>query len=350
LWYQRNKNKPAFRKRVLMRRRHPQQFHLRPGAYVPGKIQFIYGFAGQLGYVNSMSVDAIVFSPVIGEDPTNPEVLTPAAFLHAVIFDSEESMHRFFQALDTEIGLTAYEDLTVEDVYAIANLYAVPVPDLMSVEPGYLSGVADQMVADAMASWAEPSAMAMRVAKQFLAGDVVLYDQGRDQDMAIPLQRTLYDHNPVPGNQAPIDESGVDFPASSGKVIPDTLRTAATIEDIEKHVSTDIVQRSRSVKPHVAHTVKGVWTFHVAGSKSEKYTVHVKLVDPSDIQRSPVKVSCNCDFFQFQGSEYHALTHGFLYGKPQGTATAPKQKDMKGKHWVCKHILACLNQIREAKV
>lgn len=533
IWYQRNKNKPAFKRRQTMRRQHPQRFRLRPGAYVPGPgIGFVYGPSMTLGQVDSVSADAVVFSPVMGGDPLNPLVLTPAAFLHAVVFDSSESMRMMFAVLDDQVGLTAYDDLTVEDVADIADQYGVASLELVSDNPDYLSSVASQIVGEAMDAWDDPSPMAVRLATRHLEalGEILLYDQGRptSHDQAKMVTRDPYnqDHEPTPGLEKP-EESGESAPASSGKVIPDSmkfashwqeeredddhyyflktpdgnyifryfttwegeekstgnlvwtggefgeenigeftldeakrradkhyqafraekaaevvaekkertlreqlldfaadfregtgdyklryemliqqafalgmidenlrkklnrhnkqvsslksgpvsanelmaqglemivrdskhelLRTAATIADIEKHVAADVAKRARSVKVRLsrADPSNGIWTFQATGSKGKAYTIRVKAEakgNVKEVAKAQLRVSCDCDFFRFQGPEHWARTNGYLYGKPRGTAAAPTEKDAAGKHWLCKHIYAALSVSRHYRI
>ena len=65
-----------------------------------------------------------------------------------------------------------------------------------------------------------------------------------------------------------------------------------------------------------------------------------------EVKKAQIRVSCDCDFFRWQGPEYWARTNQFLYGKPRGTASAPTEKDPKGDHWMCKHVAAALRLAR----
>jgi hypothetical protein len=360
IWYQRNKNKPAFKRRQKMRRLNPNRFHLRPGAYVPGHdIGFVFGPDMLVGQVDSVSADAVVFS-VLGGDPTRPYDLSPAAFLHAVVFDSPESMAAMFEVLDDEVGAEAYDDLTQDDLSDIAALYGVAIPEVFLTDPAAISSMARSIVEEAMDGWDDPSPLAQRVADLYLVGlgEMVLYDQGRpdaSHDQAVVVKRDLQEHEPTPGGYEKPEESGVSAPGSSGKVVPDSMKTAATIADIERHVAADVAKRARSVKVRLsrADQKNGIWTFRAAGSEGRDYTVRVKAEargNTKDVSKLQVKLSCDCDFFRFQGPEHWARANDYLYGKPRGTAAAPVEKDAAGKHWACKHALAALALARQYRV
>lgn len=132
-------------------------------------------------------------------------------------------------------------------------------------------------------------------------------------------------------------------------------RTAATIQDIERETARDVLDRARGVRVRLsrADTKNGIWTFRATGSKGKAYTIRVKAEakgNTKDVAKLQVKVSCDCDFFRFQGPEHWAKSNGYLYGKPRGTASAPTEKDPKGKHWACKHLMAALSLARRYRV
>ncbi len=89
---------------------------------------------------------------------------------------------------------------------------------------------------------------------------------------------------------------------------------------------------------------EGFWSFTSNGSDGT-YTIKIKGLGMKDgniksLSKATVKVSCNCKFFRWQGPEHWAKKEGYLYGKQEGTASKPVIKDPKGKHRVCKHIIA----------
>jgi predicted SpoU family rRNA methylase len=122
--------------------------------------------------------------------------------------------------------------------------------------------------------------------------------------------------------------------------------------DLMKNTGSDVVKRAQKVPIRAKrfNPDKGFWTFAATGSNGETHTVRLKGVRKTKAQtrldRAQVKCSCTCNFFRWQGPEHWAKRHGYLYGKPRGTASTPNVRDPKGRHWVCKHIAAALNLAR----
>lgn len=53
-------------------------------------------------------------------------------------------------------------------------------------------------------------------------------------------------------------------------------------------------------------------------------------------------LSCDCSYWRFQGSEYHAHENDYLFGTPKGSVEKPVKRDPQGTHKVCKHVYAVL--------
>jgi len=124
-------------------------------------------------------------------------------------------------------------------------------------------------------------------------------------------------------------------------------RNAALIGEIREGCSPDIQNRSEGLKVKLARVdaKNAVWLFNVEGSK-KPYRVKMKATRKGNIrslQKTHVKVSCSCPFWQWQGPEFHAKQGDYLYGKAQGSASKPDVKDPNGQHRACKHVLAVLD-------
>lgn len=128
---------------------------------------------------------------------------------------------------------------------------------------------------------------------------------------------------------------------------------AAKIDEIMGNCGPEIVQRSGSIQFRRKRILPkhGMLIYDVQGSvdgrsDGKTYTVRIKGLRKGNVKalaKMPVKVSCSCPYFRWQGPEHWAKTNGYLYGRPVGTASRPVIKDPKGKHWVCKHVYAILN-------
>jgi hypothetical protein len=233
---------------------------------------------------------------------------------------------------------------------------------------------------------AEPEAdlMPERVATRWLerqgTGIIHYFEQGPANDEInhpgpnvgyAPTSPTHWRSHPDEKESLPSGETGPDKhlddadPASSRVVPPgdgtlwsgDTTypKAAATMEEIVRRTAAEVIARARRVAVRLsrADPDRGIWTFQARGSQGRNYTIRIKGVREGGLKnlgKAQVRVSCDCDFFRFQGPEHHAKTHGFLYGSPRGTAASPAEKDPKGVHWACKHAVAAMTLARKYRL
>lgn len=127
-------------------------------------------------------------------------------------------------------------------------------------------------------------------------------------------------------------------------------RVAAKMADILQGVDPGIRSRARGITPKMKRSDPDnvVYSFSVPGSRGETYTVKVRGVPSKNIRtigKMDLKLSCTCDFWQYQGPEHWAQAGDYLYGKPRGTASRPDAKDPKGHNRLCKHSVAVLDLI-----
>ena len=217
-----------------------------------------------------------------------------------------------------------------------------------------------------------------RVASRFVgAGAVMLYDQWNPANDEINQPGLDVDYratSPTTYEMAPDEQMGVpagvrapsnqteNVPPASSRVIPDAMKetlreqltyvraqkqAAATIPEIMGNCGPMIHMRSQGLKYRRKRlSPSGMSTWIVTGSTGDLYTVKLKPIQKDKrvkmVVKMPIKVSCSCPFFRWQGPEHWAKVNDFLYGKPQGTASFPIIRDPKSKHWVCKHVLAVL--------
>ena len=126
-------------------------------------------------------------------------------------------------------------------------------------------------------------------------------------------------------------------------------KRATTIKTILTNTSDKIISKSQGLKPVQMKSKKPkkqIFTYSVP-SGTDTYTVKVKILDPKTLD---CQVKCDCKAWIYQGGEYYAKTHSYLYGVPVGTATKPTKRDPKGENWVCKHIASVLNSLTEKQV
>lgn len=368
IWYQRNKNKPAFKRKQLLRRKNPARFHLRPGSEVGLGVWLVYGPRATPACVVGVSPEAVTFEDV---ETGVQHTLTPQAFMQAVAFLDEDSINRMLSLLDERGGDDPYGDPTLHDLLAVVDLYGMTAAILRDV-PAPLDAAVLCVAEDVMEGWDYEPDMVTRVAMRHLraTGEILLYDQEPQGDWEKPdAEKRPYrsespgqwtdtdpgpTHDPSSGG-LPSYDTTPNFGGGSGKVIPDHLKMATTLADIESGTASDVRARARGVKVHLAKAdpKRGIWTFRADGSAGRSYTVKVQAVakgNTKDVGKLHLRVSCDCDFFRYQGPEHHAKADGYLYGKPRGTAAIAHEKDPKGNHKACKHALAALTLARRYKV
>lgn len=169
-------------------------------------------------------------------------------------------------------------------------------------------------------------------------------------------------------NQKPAQGLNVkrDMPGAPGsaKVIPrgtgfvgrtaNRMIVAAKMAEIMGGCSDNIRERSLGLKSKLRRVDRrnAVWLFDVSGG-ADTHRVRLKAIRKNNLRtlnKADVLVSCDCNFWQWQGPEHWAKVGGYLYGKPRGTATRPDQKDPDGQHRACKHVLAVLTRMESNNV
>jgi len=111
-----------------------------------------------------------------------------------------------------------------------------------------------------------------------------------------------------------------------------STRLGASRGEILQGLDRSLLERSRSLRPRLVR--EGSW-------RVGEYDVRLERGE------SNVRLSCSCDFWVYQGPEYHASREGYLLGSPRGTAVRPTTRDPEGRHRVCKHAAAVLSQLEE---
>lgn len=126
-------------------------------------------------------------------------------------------------------------------------------------------------------------------------------------------------------------------------------KKATTIKTILTNTSDKIISKSKGLKPKQLKSKKPrkrLYTYAVH-SGDKVYTVKVRILNPKTLD---CQVKCDCKAWVYQGGEYYAKKHSYLYGPAVGTATKPSKRDPKGENWVCKHIASVLNTMGEKQL
>ena len=305
-------------------------------------IAFVVGPDMMLGYVDSISpMTGMVTYRLEGNDVAQLGSLPVEVFLRAVTLMSDEDLDAFFELVDVEIGMEAYEDLDTEGLRECAGLYGVDMEsedfkeqcfDLVgetdpdSMTPMQLDLVNDQLVVgilegggmpreveeeaddldETIPDTYDPHLYYGEVEAQKTAGQVMLYDQEPpDQEVKQPAEGADYradssttyrkqpseDSGMPPGNPGFHDLQDRDsMNPSSGKVIPSQMKqdlyeqltyvkAAATIPEIISNCGPNLIQKSKGIQfKRKRLSPSGLSTWEVQGSGGNQYVVRVKPI------------------------------------------------------------------------
>lgn len=116
-------------------------------------------------------------------------------------------------------------------------------------------------------------------------------------------------------------------------------KTSANLSSILDNLDKKVVDNASSIKAvssqFQSNLFKKPVTFNVGN-----YEV---IVEAKGDKESPdLYLSCTCNYWKYQGSEYHAKENDYLFGKVKGTAEKPTKKDPNGTHKICKHAYVVL--------
>lgn len=126
-------------------------------------------------------------------------------------------------------------------------------------------------------------------------------------------------------------------------------KTATTIDTILDNTGGSIISKSMGLSPRQLKSKKPrkrLYTYSVQ-SGEKVYTVKVRILNPKTLD---CQVRCNCKAWIYQGGEYHAKKHSYLYGPAVGSASKPSKRDPKGENWVCKHIASVLRELNRKQL
>lgn len=98
-----------------------------------------------------------------------------------------------------------------------------------------------------------------------------------------------------------------------------------------KSTDSSVIEKSKSLKP----LQRGETLFKVG-------EYEINAVEGEDL----IQLNCTCKYWRWQGPEYWAKEGGYLLGAPTGSASKPNVRDTKGNHFLCKHTVAVLSDLK----
>lgn len=116
-------------------------------------------------------------------------------------------------------------------------------------------------------------------------------------------------------------------------------KRSALKEQILRGLDDKLIERAQSISAVTDNfeekLSEGEITFKV-----DKYEVKVSAQGERD--NLDLHLTCSCDYWVYQGPEFHAKNEDYLLGSPRGSAERPEKRDPNGSHKVCKHVYSVL--------
>lgn len=335
--YKRLRRNPMFKRQRARRRSQPGRYRLRVAAPA---ITGYYGVDCRELVVRGLSRSMAL---VALEDGTDV-VLRIGALLNGVVFDDAD-FDLLLSWVDRAFPEALAEDLTEDDAAQVAALYGITDPEVLGAVGDLGPEAWVDMVLDTTCSL-KPVSAAVYSREVVPASSP---DRALLPDEAADLVDELDVWIPAKGDYPKPDFTG--FGPSS--VVPEHLkRCASTISELLQATSPDLLSRADKVRVKLVRADQGnlLWSFRASGSERD-YSVKVKATgSPKSVRGADVLVSCDCDFFRYQGPEHWASVNKYLYGRPRGTASAPSERDPSGTNALCKHAVAALRAAGKFKL
>jgi len=97
------------------------------------------------------------------------------------------------------------------------------------------------------------------------------------------------------------------------------------------------------------------WAFHVSDpdGSGKTHTVYLKAErrgSAVDLNKVDLRVACSCEFWKWQGPDYHAASEGYLDRQKRSDGSAPTIRDPDNVNRVCKHVYAASSLFMKYKL
>lgn len=116
-------------------------------------------------------------------------------------------------------------------------------------------------------------------------------------------------------------------------------KTSAKKDLILKDLDPSVISKAKSISVVAKDFQQKVFKEPIVFTVGD-YQVSLEA---KGVRKDPdIFLNCNCAYWRYQGSEFHAQKNGYLFGTPKGTLDEPVKRDPQGTHKVCKHVYAVL--------
>lgn len=108
-------------------------------------------------------------------------------------------------------------------------------------------------------------------------------------------------------------------------------------------VPSSIRSKSHAYTADLVRSRGNSWTYKVGD-----YVVRIKvpvIVSRNKLGRQDILISCTCNFWKWNGPDYHASNQGYSE-RTFSDLSAPVERDPQNQYLICKHACAALQQFR----
>jgi len=245
------------------------------------------------------------------------------SFVRGVVFESEENLELFFEELDEEYGSPDPEVVANRHIEAFYRETFTPGYNL---DPG-------------------PGAQDLGAPSPHNPSLTYPDEEHRERAQSHKLEIREMDNA---GGSAKVIPSGHDFANKEASA----SRVAKRLAELLGETSTDVLLRSKKITPKGKRfdQKNAMYTFSVPGQTSANtYVVRMKVERTGNAKKlglMDLRVSCECEFWRWQGPEHWAKVGNYLYGGARGDLSKPNIMDPRSIHRVCKHVAACLEMVK----
>lgn len=119
-------------------------------------------------------------------------------------------------------------------------------------------------------------------------------------------------------------------------------KTATTIAYLLNNTIKEIANRAKQYSAQLVRSRNNKWVFIVGD-----YLVTIKIpkiLQNKKLKNQDVLASCTCDFWKYNGPDYHADNEGYSE-RVYSNLSEPQQRDPQGKYLICKHVYAALKHL-----
>jgi len=134
------------------------------------------------------------------------------------------------------------------------------------------------------------------------------------------------------------------------------LKKSLTTKDLLQ-ISPNMKQKAQEYEPILIRQYRNRWVYRVGDYLVRIYIKKIpinvrnelsenKLKKQMNVNNRDVFVSCTCNFWKFNGPDYHAHDMGYSE-RIFSNLSSPDERDPNNEYPICKHVYAALDKFKQ---